>query len=78
MKGREKALSEFHKRQAQEKQSEREKQMRLDLAEEERILRQKELEDTHFRSFAEKCTQDWADNGKSIFPMIRMLKTMKA
>jgi hypothetical protein len=37
-----------------------------------------EDQDEQFRSYAEKCTKEWADNGKNVYPIIKHLAaTMK-
>ena len=66
------------KRQMDEKQKQREDNFRRELDEAERVKSHLEDEEQQFRSYAEKCTKEWSDNGKSLYPIIKHLSsTMK-
>lgn len=62
----------------EEKQRIREENFRRELEEADKIRSLKEDEEEQFKSYAEKCTKEWSDNGKNLYPIIKHLtSTMK-
>ena len=66
------------KRQMDEKQRQREANYRRELEEADKVKAHLEDQEDQFRSYAEKCTKEWSDNGKNLYPIIKHLSsTMK-
>ena len=62
----------------EDKQKQREDNFRRELDEAERVKAHLEDEESQFRSYAEKCTKEWSENGKNLYPIIKHLSsTMK-
>jgi len=77
VRGMNKNLATFHKRQAEEKETKREKDFIQDLEEARDIASCIKREDEAFMSYAERCTRNWEGAGKNITPMILELQKQK-
>lgn len=67
-------VQDFRKRQMDFKARKAEDQAQRDLEHAREMLSQKEFDDDHFNSYAEKCLQEWAAQGKNVTPLILELK----
>lgn len=70
-------LTEFQKKQAENKQKEREQQFEAELVDQEKILKLKEGQDLNFSSWAERCIKAYQEEGKDIKPLLKELKEYK-
>jgi hypothetical protein len=70
-------IQDFRKRQMDFKAKKAEVQAQQDLEHARELLAQKDFEDDQFNSYAEKCLQEWAAQGKNVTPLILELKSYR-
>jgi len=70
-------LAKYHKKQADDKEKEREKLFMQDLEDAKNIADTFNREDKEFMSYAEKCVKTWDVAGKNVTPMILELQKQK-
>jgi hypothetical protein len=72
-----KHLSEYHKKQTEQKEKELEKSIKQEFKDAMRMKAAIDDEERIFQSYAEKCITEWKDNGKNIKPLLLELENYK-
>lgn len=73
-----KLLNEYHQKQAHSKEKKLEAEILKELEDAQRVKCALEDDERVFNSYAEKCLNEWQDNGKNIKPMLLELQKYKA
>jgi hypothetical protein len=72
-----KELSDYHKKQANQKQRKAEKEFIKELEDAEKVKIALDQDEEVFSSYAERCLKEWSDNGKSVKPLLMELSKFK-
>jgi len=72
-----KHLSEYHKKQTEQKEKELENSIKKDFEDAMKMKAAIDDEERIFQSYAEKCIAEWKDNGKNIKPLLLELENYK-